>query len=202
MQGNTRPPRVGTCLCDHLPAGREMLTPFVSRLDKLDVRIFNSYCDGKSDALRELVEDGVCKAAGDWLRAAAPTRVRPYVKECVLQLVLIDGEVHDSNAPSLARIFRRLAGDLAASIKDAFSALVMSGTKLDTNAFLQATMEVKALQLILQKFESADVIAEFESVLSVIAQARKTQSYANMQAIEGPLDRFKTEMRFQLECLR
>eukprot|EP01137_Pigoraptor_chileana_P002544 Opistho-2@41523 len=120
----------------------------------------------------------------------------------LLQLVLIDGEVHDSNAPSLARIFRRLAGDLAASIKDAFSALVMSGTKLDTNAFLQATMEVKALQLILQKFESADVIAEFESVLSVIAQARKTQSYANMQAIEGPLDRFKTEMRFQLECLR
>ena len=62
-------------------------------MEELDIRIFNRYIQHKCECLTANIEQGMQAGGFDWDCGKPPERVRTYVKELFLQLVIVHAEV-------------------------------------------------------------------------------------------------------------
>ena len=65
----------------------------IEQLRELDMKVFEAYIDKKRDCIVGITEQGMHAGLFDWEQCGEPTEVRNYVKDILLNLVLIHAEV-------------------------------------------------------------------------------------------------------------
>ena len=65
----------------------------IEQLRELDMKVFEAYIDKKRDYIVGITEQGMHAGLFDWEQCGEPTEVRNYVKDILLNLVLIHAEV-------------------------------------------------------------------------------------------------------------
>lgn len=86
----------------------------------LDDKIFDAYIQRKSESLQGIIEQGMQVGYFDWAEALEPTEVRSYIREILMNLVLIHAEVYAVSALIVPRVMYQLVRILS---KDFFYAL-------------------------------------------------------------------------------
>ena len=84
----------------------------------LDEKIFNAYIKRKHDSLQGVIEHGMTVGYFDWEHAGEPTQVRSYVREILMNLVLIHSEVYAVSALIVPRVMHELVNILSKEFLD------------------------------------------------------------------------------------
>lgn len=79
----------------------------------LDNKIFKAYIKRKSDSLQGVIEHGMTVGYFSWEHAGDPTHVRTYVREILMNLVLIHSEVYAVSAHIVPRVMHELVNILS-----------------------------------------------------------------------------------------
>ena len=66
----------------------------MEQLHELDEKVFQEYISHKSESLVGIVEPGLHVGFFDWEQCGEPEEVRSYVKDILLNLMLVHAEVH------------------------------------------------------------------------------------------------------------
>ena len=80
----------------------------IAEVTVLDDKIFEAYIRKKSECLRGIIENGMQVGYFDWNHAKEPTQVRSYIREILMNLVLIHSEVFAVSASIVPRVMHEL----------------------------------------------------------------------------------------------
>lgn len=75
---------------------------------ELDDKIFVAYIKHKSESLHGIIETGMQVGYFDWNQAQEPKEVRSYVREILMNLVLIHAEVYAVSVNIVPRVMHEL----------------------------------------------------------------------------------------------
>lgn len=84
----------------------------------LDNKIFEAYIKRKSDSLQGIIEHGMQVGYFDWEHAEDPTEVRSYIREILMNLVVIHAEVYAVSALIVPRVMHELVRILSKEFLD------------------------------------------------------------------------------------
>ena len=85
----------------------------ITDVSALDDRIFGAYIRRKSDSLVGIIQHGMQVGYFDWNQASEPTQVRGYVREILMNLVIIHAEVYAVSALIVPRVMHELVNILS-----------------------------------------------------------------------------------------
>ncbi len=85
----------------------------IADVSSLDDRIFGAYIHRKSESLMGIIQNGMQVGYFDWNQAAEPTKVRSYVREILMNLVIIHAEVYAVSALIVPRVMHELVNILS-----------------------------------------------------------------------------------------
>ena len=77
-------------------------------LQELDDKVFDEYIKRKSESIVGIIEQGIQAGSFDWEQCPPPTAVRSYIKEVLLNLVIIHAEVYAVSEHIVPRVLCRL----------------------------------------------------------------------------------------------
>ena len=77
-------------------------------LQELDGKVFDEYIKRKSESIVGIIEQGIQVGNFDWEQCQPPTTVRSYIKEVLLNLVIIHAEVFSVSEHIVPRVLCRL----------------------------------------------------------------------------------------------
>lgn len=80
----------------------------MEKLHELDDAIFNEYIKRKIESIAGIIEQGIQVGYFDWETCGEPQVVRNYVKDVLLNLVLIHSEVYAVSSQIVTRVLNRL----------------------------------------------------------------------------------------------
>lgn len=80
----------------------------MSEMCNLDQKIFDVYVDHKSNCFSGIIEHGMQVGYFDWDQAMEPTKVRSYVRDILMNLVLVHAEVYAVSPLLVPRVMHQL----------------------------------------------------------------------------------------------
>ncbi|XP_038068358.1 exocyst complex component 2-like [Patiria miniata] len=160
---------------------------------ELDEKIFEAYCEQKTDPLVGALEPGMYAGHFDWGDCPKPTGVRPYIKEAVMCSVGIHAEVHAIAPAFMPRVMARVLE----AISDEMARLMGCIVEFSQNGALHARLELAAMEEALTAYRNAGTSDSFKEALDSVPVLAREES---KRLYNEHLIQFRNEMRFQLSC--
>lgn len=115
-------------------------------IKELDRRLFASYVDPKSEAVKSSLRRGMSDV--DWSQLPQPKEIRPHVYETLMYLVEVHAQVCAAAEPLLARVLNFLAEELAREALSCFQQI----KKFGMGGMLRATLEIEFMHQTLGRY--------------------------------------------------
>ena len=80
----------------------------MSEMCSLDQEIFDLYVEHKSKSFEKIIKNGMQVGYFDWDQAVQPTKVRSYVRDMLMNLVLVHAEVYAVSPLLVPRVMFQL----------------------------------------------------------------------------------------------
>ena len=93
----------------------------IRKVVELDDKVFSAYIKRKSESLSGIIEHGMSVGYFDWEHAGDPVEVRSYVREILMNLVLIHAEVYAVSALIVPRVMHELVNILSKEFLECIS---------------------------------------------------------------------------------
>ena len=84
----------------------------------LDVRIFERYVSHKTESFSGIIEQGMHAGYFDWEQAKEPTEVRSYIRDILMNLVLVHAEVYAVSPQLVPRVMVQLVQKMSREFYD------------------------------------------------------------------------------------
>ncbi|XP_069765761.1 exocyst complex component 2 isoform X2 [Narcine bancroftii] len=147
----------------------------IDTVKNLDQRLFETYIELKSDPIVGSLEPGIYAGYFDWKDCLAPTGVRTYLKEALVNIIAVHAEVFTISKELVPRVLSQIIEAVAEEV----SRLMQCVSSFSKNGALQAKLEICALR---------DAVALFLT--------------ADSRLLEELLNKFKSSMHLQLTCFQ
>lgn len=188
-------PRVFTCFWSHgYYSSLDLQDDMIREVSFLDEKIFNAYIKRKHDSLQGVIEHGMTVGYFDWEHAGEPTQVRSYVREILMNLVLIHSEVYAVSALIVPRVMHELVNILSKEFLDCISEV----EAFNVNGVIHGFVELMALEEILEPFLDADSRNNFELSKKHLG----SWDIEGDERIKEIVEDFKNKTRLQLKCFQ
>lgn len=113
------------------------------KLEHLEKAILEKYLEQKSDPLVGTIEPSMYLGRFDWDINVAPTNIRPYVKECINNVIHVHSEVNSISCSLLESVLPQVVLTIAEELYRLMSCV----QKFSKEGAQQATADINALQL-------------------------------------------------------
>ncbi|XP_078283534.1 exocyst complex component 2 isoform X1 [Rhinoraja longicauda] len=161
----------------------------------LDQRLFETYIELKSDPIVGSLEPGIYAGYFDWKDCLAPTGVRTYLKEALVNIIAVHAEVFTISKDLVPRVLSQIIEAVA----EEMSRLMQCVSSFSKNGALQAKLEICALRDAVASFLTPDSISSFKQALETLPQL---PNGAHKKLLEELLNKFKSSMHLQLTCFQ
>lgn len=165
-----------------------------AKLEHLEKSILDKYLEQKSDPLVGTIEPSMYLGRFDWHLTIPPTDIRPYVKECINNLINVHSEIiHIS--PTL---LRAVLPQVVETVAEELYRLMSCVQRFSREGAVQARADIMALQEFLQDYTTEKAKQYFSEAVDVVPQVDRTDEII----IEDILRQCKARMKIQVLCLR
>ncbi|XP_067911422.1 exocyst complex component 2 isoform X1 [Heterodontus francisci] len=167
----------------------------VDAVKHLDQRLFETYIELKADPVVGSLEPGIYAGYFDWKDCLAPTGVRTYLKEALVNIIAVHAEVFTISKELVPRVLSRIIEAVA----EEMSRLMQCVSSFSRNGALQARLEICALRDAVASFLTPDSNYSFKQALEALPQL---PNGADKKLLEELLNKFKSSMHLQLTCFQ
>lgn len=176
------------------PAPKVALDNCCSKLEALEKSVLELYLEEKSDPLVGTIEPSMYLERFDWDTQIKPTDVRPYVKECINNLIHVHSEVN-SISPTLVN---SVLPQVVQTISEEIYRLMVCVQKFSKAGILQARVDINTLQHFFQNYSTSKAKYYFKEALDTIPALETSEQLI----IEEILKVCKKRMKLQILCLQ
>ncbi|XP_078054600.1 exocyst complex component 2 [Mustelus asterias] len=167
----------------------------IDAVKHLDQRLFETYIELRADPIVGSLEPGIYAGYFDWKDCLAPTGVRTYLKEALVNIIAVHAEVFTISKELVPRILSRIIE----AVTEEMSRLMQCVSSFSRNGALQARLEICALRDAVASFLTPDINYSFKQALEALPQL---PNGADKKLLEELLNKFKSSMHLQLTCFR
>lgn len=165
-----------------------------ANLEHLEKSILDKYLEQKSDPLVGTIEPSMYLGRFDWHLTVPPSDIRPYIKECINNLICVHSEIIHISPSLLNAVLPQVVETVAEEIYRLMSCV----QKFSREGAVQARADISALQDILESYSTEKARKYFQEALDVIPPLDRTDSII----VEDILRQCKARMKIQILCLR
>jgi len=90
---------------------------------ELDTKIFECYVSHKTENFSGIIEHGMHAGYFDWEQAREPTEVRSYIRDILMNLVLVHAEVYAVSPQLVPRVMVQLVQKMSQEFYDCICAI-------------------------------------------------------------------------------
>lgn len=119
-------------------------------LENLEKSILESYLEQKSDPLVGTIEPSMYLGRFDWDTSVPPTDLRPYVKECINNLIHVHFEVNSISAKLVDSVLPQVVQTIAEELYRLMSCV----QRFSIAGIQQAHIDIRALQDIFSSYST------------------------------------------------
>ncbi|XP_048576909.1 exocyst complex component 2 isoform X2 [Nematostella vectensis] len=166
---------------------------------QLENRIVDAYIEQKGESLVGGLEPGMCAGDFKWHDCLPPNDVRNYVKEAIMNLVMVHAQVFRVSIDLLPLVLSRLTDLLANEFKRLMEKIGKSKRKFMSAGAVTAHLEARAFQEALVAYLSPGARAAFLMALEEVPPLTKD---SDKKLIEALMTSFKRKMGLQLQCFQ
>lgn len=161
---------------------------------ELDEKIFEAYCEQKTEPLVCALEPGMNMGHFEWHNCSIPAGVRPYVKTALMSAVAIHAEINAIAPAFMLRVMTKVLESIAEEISRLTSCAMEGYSQAGA---LQARLDLAALEEALSPYRNAGTSASFQEALSAVP---KLVCKEDRELLEKLLAKFREECGFLLQC--
>ncbi|CAH1118597.1 unnamed protein product [Phaedon cochleariae] len=165
-----------------------------AKLRNLEKSILDKYLEQKSDPLVGTIEPSMYLGRFDWDVSTPPTDIRPYVKECINNLINVHAEVTNISSSLLDLVLPRIVETIAEELYRLMSCV----QKFSKEGAQQARADVEALQEFFEDYSSENARAYFKEALEAVEGVQGS----DRTMVDDILSRCRVRMRIQMLCLK
>uniref|UniRef100_A0A8C6SBE8 Exocyst complex component 2 n=1 Tax=Neogobius melanostomus TaxID=47308 RepID=A0A8C6SBE8_9GOBI len=187
-------------LADHFEkhgfTGTEKITRVsVQAVRELDRKLFDAYIERRADPIAGALEPGIYAGYFDWRDCQAPTGVRNYLKEALINVIAVHAEVFTVSKDLVPRVL----STIVESVADEMCRLMQCVSSFSKNGALQARLEICALRDAIAAYINSKSNVSFKQALDTLPPLH---SGADKKLLEELLNKFKSSMQLQLTCFQ
>ncbi|PIK42085.1 putative exocyst complex component 2 [Apostichopus japonicus] len=161
---------------------------------ELDEKIFEAYCEQKTEPLVGALEPGMYIGHFEWHNCPIPTGVRPYIKTALMNAVTIHAEIN-AIAPAF---MLRVMTQVLESVSEEMSRLISCAMEgFSQTGALQARLDLAALEEALSPYRNAGTSSNFQEALNSIPKLTHLNDQKLLQKL---LAKFQDECGFVRQC--
>ncbi|XP_031570659.1 exocyst complex component 2-like isoform X3 [Actinia tenebrosa] len=179
------------------PMSDKLTQSLQSELTHLEKNIFDAYIKQKADSLVGSLEPGITAGDFRWYDCLPPNDVRNYVKEILMNLVLVHAQVFSVSSDLLALVLSRLTDLLADEFKRILQKASGSKRNFMSAGAVTAHLEAIAFQQALMAYITPDARTAFTEALELVPPLTKD---SDRKLIDALMTSFKRKMALQLQC--
>ncbi|KAL1502410.1 hypothetical protein ABEB36_007556 [Hypothenemus hampei] len=165
-----------------------------SKLEQLEKSILDKYLEQKSDPLVGTIEPSMYLGRFDWHLIVPPTDIRPYVKECINNLINVHSEIIHISPTLLNAVLPQVVETVAEELYRLMSCV----QRFSREGALQAKTDIMALREFLKDYSTDSAQQYFVEALEVVPPLDRTDEII----IEDILRQCRAKMKIQIKCLR
>ncbi|XP_008335141.1 exocyst complex component 2 [Cynoglossus semilaevis] len=178
----------------HSFAGAEKIARVsMDAVRELDHNLFETYIERRADPITGSLEPGIYNGWFDWRHCPAPTGVRNYLKEALVNIIAVHAEVFSVSKDLVPRVLSKIVE----SVADEMCRIMQCVSSFSRNGALQAHLEISALRDALASYLNAESKSCFNQALETIPQIH---SGSDKKILEELLNKYKSNMHLQLTC--
>uniref|UniRef100_A0A3B3ZBA2 Exocyst complex component 2 n=1 Tax=Periophthalmus magnuspinnatus TaxID=409849 RepID=A0A3B3ZBA2_9GOBI len=167
----------------------------VEAVRELDRKLFDAYIERRADPIAGALEPGIYAGYFDWRDCQAPTGVRNYLKEALVNIIAVHAEVFTVSKDLVPRVLSKIVE----SVADEMCRLMQCVSSFSKHGALQARLEICALKDAIAPYLNSKSIVSFKHSLDTLPQL---PSGADKKLLEELLNKFKSSMQLQLTCFQ
>ncbi|XP_050302018.1 exocyst complex component 2 isoform X2 [Anthonomus grandis grandis] len=179
---------------NNFPALDGIISSAKDRLEQLEKSILDKYLEQKSDPLVGTIEPSMYLGRFDWHLAVPPNDIRPYVKECINNLINVHSEIIHISPTLLNAVLPQVVETVAEELYRLMSCV----QKFSREGAVQARADISALSDILAGYSTENAQVHFKEALEVIPSLDRTDQIL----VEDILRQCKARMKIQVMCLK
>lgn len=164
------------------------------KLEQLEKAILDKYLEQKSDPLVGTIEPSMYLGRFDWHLNVPPTDIRPYVKECINNLINVHSEIIHISPTLLNAVLPQVVETVAEELYRLMSCV----QKFSREGAVQATADISAFLEFLEDYSTDKAISDFKEAQEVIPKLDRTDEII----VEDILRQCRARMKIQVMCLR
>ncbi|KAF7272116.1 hypothetical protein GWI33_015080 [Rhynchophorus ferrugineus] len=163
-------------------------------LEHLEKSILDKYLEQKSDPLVGTIEPSMYLGRFDWHLTIPPSDIRPYIKECINNLINVHSEIiHIS--PSL---LNAVLPQVVETVAEELFRLMSCVQKFSREGAVQARADISVLQDFLSGYSTEKASNYFQEALDVVPPLDRTDAIL----VEDILRQCTARMKIQVLCLK
>ncbi|KAM9832036.1 LOW QUALITY PROTEIN: exocyst complex component 2 [Neosynchiropus ocellatus] len=187
-------------LADHFEkhgfTGAEKITRVsLDAVRELDRNLFESYIERRADPIAGSLEPGIYAGYFDWRDCPAPTGVRNYLKEALVNIIAVHAEVFTVSKDLVPRVLSKIVE----SVVEEMCRLMQCVASFSRNGALQARLELCALRDAVAAYLNPESSSSFKLALDSLPQLH---SGGDKKLVEELQNKFKSSMQLQLACFQ
>lgn len=165
-----------------------------TKLEQLEKSILDKYLEQKSDPLVGTIEPSMYLGRFDWHLNVPPTDIRPYVKECINNLINVHSEIIHISPSLLNAVLPQVVETVAEELYRLMSCV----QKFSREGAVQARADISALQEFLGGYSTEKAKNDFKEAIEVVPKLDRTDEII----VEDILRQCRARMKVQVMCLR
>lgn len=177
-----------------LPPLEASLAAAKVKYEQRETIILYNYLEQKCDPLVGTIEPSMYLGRFDWHLPVQPTDLRPYVKECLNNLIGVHFEIVHISPTLLDAVLPQIVETVAEELYRLMSCV----QKFSREGALQARVDIMALHEFLSDFLTDKATRYFKSALDDVPPIDRTDDIL----VEDILRQCRTKMKTQIACLK
>lgn len=176
------------------PPLQSSLASAKSKLEQLEKSILDKYLEQKSDPLVGTIEPSMYLGRFDWHLAVPPSDIRPYVKECINNLINVHSEIIHISPTLLNAVLPQVVETVAEELYRLMSCV----QRFSREGAVQARCDITALQEFLKGYSTEKAQHYFKEAIEVVPPLDRTDEII----VEDILRQCRARMKIQVMCLK
>ncbi|CAG9770849.1 unnamed protein product [Ceutorhynchus assimilis] len=164
------------------------------KLEQLEKSILDKYLEQKSDPLVGTIEPSMYLGRFDWHLSIPPNDIRPYVKECINNLINVHSEIIHISPTLLNAVLPQVVETVAEELYR----LMSCAQRFSREGAVQARADIIALQEFLEGYSTEKAQHYFKEAIEVVPPLDRTDEII----VEDILRQCRARMKIQVMCLR
>ncbi|XP_077440554.1 exocyst complex component 2 [Vanacampus margaritifer] len=167
----------------------------IAAVRELDEKLFEAYIERRADPIAGSLEPGIYAGYFDWRDCPAPTGVRSYLKEALVNIITVHAEVFTISKDLVPCVLSKIL----ATVADELCRLMQCVPSFSKNGALQARLELCALRDAIAAYLNAESNVSFQMALDALPPLH---SASDKKLLEELWNKFKSSMHLQLACFK